>query len=224
MTYYHLWVVEYPIKPLTLIGMRVLYCNPKEDETMDSIVEGLMKQIISGDNLSLMSKSVGADDKSVQSALGMGLPLLLGAMNNNASKPEGAQAIMNSLSQMGNNNPMDSLSGYLSAPGSTQGSSMLTSIMGSSLSPIEQAVSKSTGLPPAVVSKVLAMALPLVLGSLSKSSPGKSLGPNDLSKLLGDQTKMAMAASPDATGVMNELLASQKSSGGLTGLLKKFIK
>ena len=49
---------------------------------MDSIVEGLMKQLTSGDNLSLISKNVGADDKSVKSALKMGLPLLLGAMNN----------------------------------------------------------------------------------------------------------------------------------------------
>jgi hypothetical protein len=196
----------------------------KEDEIMDSIVEGLMKQLVSGDNLSLMSKNVGVDDKSTKSVLEMGLPLLLGAMNNNASKPEGAQVIMNSLAQMGNNNPMDNLSSHLSAPSSSQGSNMLASIMGTSLSPIEQAVSKSTGLPPAVVSKVLAMALPLVLGSLSKSSPGQSLGPNDLSQLLGDQSKMAMAASPNAAGVMNELFASQQSSGGLMGLIKKFIK
>ena len=42
---------------------------------MDSIVEGLMKELASGDNLSLMSKNVGADDKSVKSALEMGLPL-----------------------------------------------------------------------------------------------------------------------------------------------------
>jgi hypothetical protein len=60
---------------------------------MDSIVEDLMKQLVSGDNLSLMSNKVGADDKSTKSALEMGLPLLLGAMNNNASKPEGAKAI-----------------------------------------------------------------------------------------------------------------------------------
>jgi len=44
---------------------------------MDSIVEGLMKQMISGDNLSVMSKNVGADEKSTKSALEMGLPLLM---------------------------------------------------------------------------------------------------------------------------------------------------
>jgi hypothetical protein len=47
-----------------------------------------MKQLTSGDNLSVIGKKVGADDKSVKSTLEMGLPLLLGAMNNKASKPE----------------------------------------------------------------------------------------------------------------------------------------
>ena len=191
---------------------------------MDSIVEGLMGQLLSGDNLSLMSKKVGTDDKSTKSALEMGLPLLLGAMNNNASKPEGAKAIMNGLAQMSKNNPMDNMASYMSSPGSSQGPDMLSSILGSSLQPIQQTISKSTGMPPSVVGQLLSMALPLVLGSLSKNSPKQNMGSDDLSKLLGDQSKMAMSASPDAAGAMKELFASQQSSGGLTGLIKKFIK
>ena len=67
---------------------------------MDSLVEGLMKQMISGDNLSLLSNKVGADEKSTKSALEMGLPLLLGAMSNKASKSDGSNAIMSSLSNI----------------------------------------------------------------------------------------------------------------------------
>jgi len=36
------------------------------------IVADLMKQVATGDNLSMISKSVGGDGKVVQSALGMG--------------------------------------------------------------------------------------------------------------------------------------------------------
>lgn len=79
-------------------------------------------------------------------------------------------------------------------------------------------------MPPSVVGQLLSMVLPLVLGSLSKNSPKQNMGSDDLSKLLGDQPKMAMSASPDAAGAMKELFASQQSSGGLTGLIKKFIK
>jgi len=47
------------------------------------------------------------------------------------------------------------------------------------------------------------------------------MGSGDLSKLLGEQSKMAMSASPDAAGVMEELFASQQGGSGLTGLIKK---
>ena len=191
---------------------------------MEPIVEGLMKQLISGDNLALMSNKVGADDKSVKSTLEMGLPLLLGAMNNNASKPEGINAIMNGMAQMGNNNPMDNMSSYLGAPDSFQGSDMLSSMLGSNLQPIQQSISKSTGLPLSVVGQILSMVLPLVIGSLSKSSSKQNLAPEDLSKFLGEQSEMAISTSPDAAGVMKGLFASQQSGGGLMGMIKKFLK
>lgn len=54
---------------------------------MSSIIDGLMKQLTSGNNLSLMSEKAGADEESVKSTLEMGLPLLLGSMNKSASKP-----------------------------------------------------------------------------------------------------------------------------------------
>jgi hypothetical protein len=156
---------------------------------MDSIVEGLMKQLVSGDNLSLMSNKVGGDNKSVKSTLEMGLTLLLGGMNNSASMPKGANAIMNSLATIGGNNPMDSMASYLGTPGSSQGTDMLSSILGSNLQPIQQSISKSVGLPPAVVGQILAFALQLVMGSLSKNSAKQNMGPGDLSKLLREQSK-----------------------------------
>ena len=41
---------------------------------MDAIVGGLLKEMTSGEKLTLISREVGADDKSVKSALEMGLP------------------------------------------------------------------------------------------------------------------------------------------------------
>jgi hypothetical protein len=190
---------------------------------MDSLVEGLMKQMMTGDNLSLMSKKVGADEKSTKSALEMGLPLLLGAMSNKASKPEGSNAIINSLSQLGGNNPMDNIASYIGGSGSTQGTDMLSSVLGSGLQPIQQAISSKTGLPASVVGQLLSMALPMLLGSMNKSSSKQGVGQGDLSKLLGEQSKMALSSSPEAAGAMKELFASQES-GGLMGLIKKLFK
>ena len=188
---------------------------------MDSIVEGLMKQLTAGDALSLMSKKAGTDDKSVKSALEMGLPLLLGAINKNASKPEGMNAIMKSLSQTGTDSPLKNISSYLEASDSASGSDMLGSLLGSSTQPIQQALSKSTGLSGGIVGKILTMALPLLMGSLSKHL-GKGVGAEGITKLLGEQSKMALDASPNAAGAMQDLLASEKSTGGLWERIKKF--
>lgn len=189
---------------------------------MDSLVESLMKQMISEDNLSLLSNKVGADEKSTKSALEMGLPMLLGAMSNKASKSDGSNAIMSSLSQLGGNNPADDVASYLGGSGS-QGTDMLSSILGSSLQPIQQTISQKTGLPAGVVGQLLSMAMPLLLGSLTKSSNKQSISGNDLSKLLGEQSEMALSSSPEAAGLMKELSATQGSSG-LMGLIKKLFK
>jgi len=190
---------------------------------MDSLVEGLMKQMISGDNLSLMSKTLGSDEKSTKTALEMGLPLLLGAMSNKASKPEGSDAIINSLSQLGGSNPMDDMASYIGGSGSSQGTNMLSSILGSSLQPIQQAISKKTGLPASIVGQLLSMALPILLGSLMKSSSKQSIGQDEISKMLAKQSKMALSSSPEAAGAMEELFASQER-GGLMGMIKKLFK
>jgi hypothetical protein len=187
---------------------------------MSSIVGDLMKQLTSGDTLSLIGKKAGADDKSVKSTLEMGLPMLLGAMNKNASKPDGLSAIMKAMSQAGSTDPMKNITGLLGASDSVPGSDMLSSLLGSSTQPISQAISTSSGLSSGIVGKILAMALPLLMSSLSKNL-GKNIAPGDLSKLLGEQSKMALSASPNAAGAMQDLFASEKSSGGLLERIKK---
>jgi hypothetical protein len=167
-----------------------------------------------------MSKSAGAEEGSVKSTLEMALPLLLGAMNNKASKPEGMNAIMKSLSQAGTSSPEKDITSFLSAPASVPGSDMLSSLLGSNVQPIQQAISKSNGLPAGVVGKILSMAMPLLMSSLSKNL-AKNAGPEALTKLLGEQSKMALSASPNAAGVMRELSTSEKSSGGLWERIKK---
>jgi len=67
------------------------------------------------------------------------------------------------------------------------------------------------------------MALPLLLGSLSKSSTKQNIAADDLSKLLGDQSKMALSSSPEAAMLMDELFAPQER-GGLMGIIKKLFK
>jgi hypothetical protein len=185
------------------------------------IVADLMKQVGTGDNLSAISKSVGGDEKGVQSALGMGLPMIMGSLSNTASKPGGADMITNMMGQLGGSNPVDNLGGFLGSPAAAGGSGMVSSLLGSQMTPVQNAISQKTGLPPAIVGKVLAIAAPMLLGYVGKMFAGKKMDQQGLTNLLGEQSKVAMQSSPDAANMAKQLLGSQPEAAGASGMLKK---
>jgi hypothetical protein len=159
------------------------------------IVADLMRQVGTGDNLSLISKSVGGDEKGVQSALGMGLPLIMGSLSNTASKPGGADMITSMMGQMGDSNPLDNLGSFLGSPAAAGGSGMVNSLLGSQLAPVQNAISQKTGLSPAIVGRVLAIGTPILLGYVGKMFAGRKMDQQGLTTLLGEQSKMAMQSS-----------------------------
>ena len=153
----------------------------------------------------------------------MGLPLLLGSMSNNASKPGGADMLMKMMTQTGSSNPMDNISNHLSNPEAAGGSGMVSSLFGSQMVPIQNAISQKTGLPPAAVGKLIAIVTPMIIGHVGKMSMQQNMDSKGLSNLLGDQSKMAMQSSPDAANLAKQLLTAQEGSGGIMGMLKKLM-
>ena len=187
------------------------------------IVADLMKQVATGDNLSMISTSVGGDGKAVQSALGMGIPLLLGSMATTASKPGGADMMTKMLARTGGSNPLDNLGSFLGNPAAAGGSGMVGTLLGSQMGTIQNAISQKTGLPPAVVGKVLEIAAPMVMGYVGTMVGQQKMDSQSLTSLLGDQSKMALQASPEAAGLAQQLMGTQESSSGVGGILKKVL-
>ena len=63
---------------------------------MSSLLELLAGQL-GGENLSMISKEIGADENTTKSAMGTALPLLLGALSRNGENEQGAQGILNAI-------------------------------------------------------------------------------------------------------------------------------
>ena len=188
---------------------------------MQSIVDDVMNALTSGNNLSAISKSVGGNETAVKSALGMGLPLVLGAMANHASTPGGTEMLTKTLTQAGTSNPLDNLSSHLSNPAAAGGSGMASMVLGSQMGTIQNAISEKTGLPPAAVGQVMAIAIPVIMGHLSKMFVQQKMDTNNLTGILGDHAKMALQSSPEAASIAQQLPAAQESAGGISGILKK---
>jgi len=187
---------------------------------MDSIVETLMKQLTTNDNLSAIAKSVGGDETGVQSALSMGLPLLLGSLANSASTPSGADMLIKMLNHVGANNPMDNLESYLGNPEAAGGSGMVNTLFGSQMGGIQNAIGQKTGLSSVVVGKLLAIAAPMLMVYVGKMFTEQNI---DISSLLGEQSKMAMQSSPEAASMAKQLLATKAETKGIIGMLKKLL-
>lgn len=187
------------------------------------IVADLMKQVATGDNLSMISKSVGGDGKAVQSALSMGLPMIMGSKVNNASKPGGAEMLTKMLAQTGGSNPIDNLGGLLSNPATSGGSGMVNTLFGSQMDTIQNAISQKTGLPPAAVGKVMEIATPVVIGYVGNMFVQKKMDTKSLTSLLGEQSKIALQSSPEAAAMAQQLMGAKESSGGISGILKKVL-
>jgi hypothetical protein len=187
------------------------------------IVADLMKQVATGDNLSMIAKSVGGDNNAVRSALGMGFPLIIGSMASTASAPGGADVLTKMLVQGGSSNPLDNLGGFLSNPAAAGGSAMANTLFGGRMSGIQTAIAQKTGLPPAIVTKVMETATPLVVGYIGRMFVEQKMDTKSLTTLLGDQSQLAMAASPEAAALAKQVMgaAVPESAGDMSGMLKK---
>ncbi|MCK9590407.1 MAG: DUF937 domain-containing protein [Methanoregula sp.] len=153
-------------------------------------------------------------------------PLLVAICS--ASKPGGTDMLTKMLSQAGSSkagssNPMDNRGGLLRNPAAAGGSGMVNSLFGSQMGTIQNAISQKTELPPAAVGKVMEIATPRVLGYVGNMFVQKKMDTQSLTSLLGDQSRMALQSSPDAAAIAQQLTGAQKSSNGISGILKKVL-
>ncbi len=188
---------------------------------MESIVDDVMNTLSSGNQISAISKSVGGDETAVKSALGMSIPLVLGAMANHASTPGGAEMLTKTLSQAGSSNLPGTMSGLLANPAAASGPDMVSTLLGSQMGTIQNAISQKTGLPPAAVSQVMAIAVPVIMGQIGRMFGQQKVDPGNLQGVLADHSRAALQSSPEAASLLQHLPSAPESTGGISGFLKK---
>lgn len=200
---------------------------------LDLLNSDIGKTLISG-----ASKQFGQDEGKTANALGAALPLILGAMKNNASSPEGASGL---LSALGNDKHgggiLDNLGDILGGSGVNEdvlkdGAGILGHVFGGKEQNVANAVSKSSGIDLASAMNILKVAGPLVMGYLGKESRQQNVSDesgigNLLGGLLGggaqkEQSLVTKILDADGDGsVIDDLIgmASGSKKEGLGGLL-----
>ena len=201
---------------------------------LDLLNSDLGKSIISG-----VSGSTGTDQNKTSSVLTMALPVLMKAMERNASTPEGAQGLMGALRNNHDGSILDDLGGLFGGGVdenvTTDGDKILSHILGQKKQGVEQVIGQKAGLDTSSVANILKVAAPILMGVLGQQAKQNNVSSQtDISGLLGgllggndtqnEQNFLEKILDADGDGsivddVAGMVLGGSDKKGGLGGLL-----
>ena len=133
--------------------------------------------------LQSIAGQIGASPQQTANAVGVALPVLLGALGRNAQRPGGADAIYSAVQRQHTGLDLGSvLAGALSGGGN--GGAILGHVLGPKQAPAASAVSQASGLGQGQSLKLLMMLAPLVMAALGKRTQQGGLNSQGLGGLL----------------------------------------
>jgi hypothetical protein len=199
------------------------------------------KQLING-----TSQQLGLDKGQTTSAMTAAVPLLLGALKNNAGSSDGAAGLLGALtsSKHGGGGMLDSLGSILGGSGIDadvldDGGKILEKVFGGQESNAASVISKASGVDASSAMSILKIAAPFIMSYLGKKVLGGSIsGDKGLQDMLGgllgggagiqQQLASQIQGFDDNDSTIDDIagLVSGKASqgGGLGGLLGGMLK
>ena len=174
-----------------------------------SLTDDLLSQL-QGAPLQQLSAQLGIDSQQASGAISAALPLLMGALGNNAAKPQGAEALLGALQSNHSGLDISSvlgavLGGGTASPQATNGAGILGHILGSNEARAEAGLAQATGLSQGKTSELLKILAPIVMAYLAK-------------RMFGGGQQSAQAASPQVLGdILGRERQVQQQQGGLGG-------
>src|SRR5689334_20480881 len=150
-------------------------------DTPISVLDALQAQL-GPDTIQKLSAQLGTDTAATSHAVSMAVPILLGRLSANAADSAGSAALSTALDAH-DGGILDNLPGLLKSGGI--GSSILAHILGSVRGPVEQGVSRASGLNAAQVGQLLTMLAPLIMGVLGRMKRDQSVDAGQLPVVLG---------------------------------------
>ena len=201
---------------------------------LDLLNSDLGKTIISG-----VSGTTGNDTSKTSSVLTMALPVLMKAMERNASTPQGAQGLMGALNNKHDGSILDNLGGLFGGGVDEEvkvdGAKILGHVLGGKQQGVQQVIGQKAGMDAGSVGDILKVAAPILMGVLGKQARQNNVSSeNQLTGLIGgmlggnktknEQSFLEQILDADGDGsviddVAGMVLGGSKKKGGLGGLL-----
>lgn len=191
---------------------------------LDLLNSDMGKELVSS-----ISQKTGIDASQATKVISSGLPALMGEMKNNLTSTEGASGLLGALtSGKHDGSILDNLGGFLNGGDFSDGSKILGHVLGGNQDKMVQGLSSKTGVDSSIISKILPMLAPIVMGYLGKQTKSKGVSNSTdlggmLGGLLGGSGGLSSMLDQNGDGKLDVSDAmsalSGKKKGGLGGLL-----
>jgi len=201
---------------------------------LDLLNSDLGKTIVNG-----VAGSTGTDTSKTSSVLTMALPVLMKAMQRNASTPQGAEGLMSALSGKHNGGILNNLSGLFGGGVDDNvkqdGEKILSHVLGAKQQGVEKIIGEKSGLDAGAVANILKVAAPILMGVLGNQAKQQNVSSsNGIGDLLGgmlggssaqkEQSFLESILDADGDGsivddVAGMVLGNASKKGGIGSLL-----
>lgn len=191
-----------------------------------SLTDELLSKL-QGAPLQQVSQQLGISDTQASGAISAALPVLMGALGNNASQPQGAQALLGALQNNHSGLDLGSVLGSVLGGGgasggaASDGAGILGHIFGGSQQKVETGLAQATQLDSGRTSQLLQILAPIVMAFLAQRLGGGQADAGSLSQALGQEKQQVQQQGGLAGGLLGSLL-DQDGDGqlGVGDLLK----
>ena len=191
-----------------------------------SLTDDLLSQL-QGAPLQQVSQQLGLDSQQASGAISAALPLLMGALGNNAAKPQGAEALFGALQHNHSGLDIGSVLGAVLGGGNNSpaanGAGILGHIFGGNQSRAETGLAQATGLSGDRAGQLLKILAPIVMAYLAQrmSSSGQQASAGGLSQILSQEKQRVSQAGGIGGGLLGSVL-DQDGDGqfGVSDLIK----
>jgi hypothetical protein len=189
---------------------------------MNSDIPGLMREVMSAENLAAISRLAGIEIGRVRSVLEIGFPLIMGVLAEQFRRSGETGMIPGESGQGKAGGPVNSEGSYPDSLKTIGGAILVQILNGNQMETIQAGVAQRTGLPPAVVGIILSIATIVTMGYVGKMFP--VLYKVGLASMIGELAKMAVQSSPEAVAQARKYISPGDGSEGLPGMVKKVLK
>jgi hypothetical protein len=179
-------------------------------------IDDLTAFLTSSDTISSLSSAVGASEEDTRKAIGTAVPALLGGLAVETENPESAAALTEAVERDHSGDIFDQLASLLDGSGSGKqfdGAGIVGHVFGNDETEVVNSLSAKSGANAGLVTKLLPILAPIVMGWLAKKLGGSGSGSG------------SAAASGSGGGGLTDILgsvlgqASGSSGGGLVDII-----